>query len=164
LDELNELGEISDDLREVTRLHIVDDLWNEGDELVDVLEALGDIVSLEFWEGGGSTISGDLLDSSDELHEVTEDLGDVTRGDVVDGCLNEWEKVGDILDALWGDTVGLQSVFGLGAIRDGFCDEGNQFGEISHHFSDIARADVVDDLWNEGDELVDVLEALCDVV
>jgi uncharacterized protein (DUF433 family) len=164
LDEGEQFGEISDDLGEITRLDIVDDLWDEADKLGDVIEALVNIVSLEFWESGSSTIFGDLLESSDELHDVTEDLGDITRGDVVDSLLNEWEGVGDILDAFWGDTVGLQSFFGLGAIRDGLLDEGDQFGEISHHFRDIARADVVDKLWNEGDKLVDVVEALCDVI
>jgi hypothetical protein len=59
-------------------LEVVEELWDEGDELVDVLETFCDVVSLEFWEGGGGAILSDLLEGRDELHNVTEDGGEIT--------------------------------------------------------------------------------------
>lgn len=116
LDEGDELGEVTNDLGEITGLEIVEELWDEGDELVDVVEALCDVVSLEFWEGGSGAILSNLLELGNELHDVTEDSGDITSGDIVDGLLDEWEGVGDVLNALWGDTVSSHDFLGLGAV------------------------------------------------
>lgn len=164
LDEGNELGEIGDDLGEVAGLEVVEELWDEGNELVDVVQALSDVVSLEFWEGGGGAIGSDLLELGDELHNVRKDGSEVASGDIVDGLLDEWEGVGDVLDALWGDTVSSHDFLGLGAVGDGVLEEGDELGEIGHHFGKITRLDVIDQLWDEGDELVDVVQALCDVI
>jgi len=112
-------------------------LWDKGDEVIDVLEALCDVVSLEFWEGGGGAVLSDLLELCDELHNVTEDSLDIEGGDVIDCLLDEWENSGDVLDALWADTVGGHNFFGLGAVGDGFLDEGDEFCKVGHHFSDI---------------------------
>lgn len=43
-------------------------------------------------------------------------------------------------------------------------EEGDESGKVGHHLSEIAGLDVVEELWDEGDELVDVVEACGDVV
>jgi len=78
LDEGDEVSEIFDDLLEVARFEVVNELWDEGNEGVDVLETLAHIVALEFWEGAGGAVFGDLLEGANELHNVTEDSGDIT--------------------------------------------------------------------------------------
>jgi len=71
------------------------------------------------------------------LHNVRKDGSEITSSDVIDGLLDDWEGVGDVGDALWGDTVGLQNFLRGGAISDGLLDEGDQFGKVGHHLGEI---------------------------
>jgi len=104
------------------------------------------------------------LENADELHDVLEDGSDVSGGDVVDGLLDDWESVGDVSDALWGDTVEVEVVLVADAVRDGLLDELDEGGEVLDDLGEIAGLEIVNKLWDEDDELVDVLEALCHIV
>jgi len=51
LDEVDQLGKVFHELANITGGNVIDELWNEGDEGVDVVEALSNVVGL-LWEGG----------------------------------------------------------------------------------------------------------------
>jgi hypothetical protein len=87
--------------------------------------------NIDGWEfGGGSAIGNDLLESRDELHNVTEDGSDITRGNVVDGLLDDWEGISDVSNALWADVVVVKVVLVADAVRDSLLDEGDELGKI----------------------------------